>query len=489
MPGQQPGRVVGDVQGRIGVLGQRRALRGRQPRIEDDGDDAGAQRTQHDRQQGRGRRGRDEQPVPAAHPGGREGGGRPALVPLALRAPDHGHGCGHAGRTVPSAASVDPALRPELVQRGPRRLRGGEPHLARHLGVDARHQLVDRGRTALQRGEHLPLAVGAVGEVVVEHRAGVLGQLGAVPAVEGGRPEVADPAQRLEVGHHVALGVGHHRGAAAEHVVADEHRPGLDAEGQVVRAVPRRRDDVDRGAGQLQPVPAGQHPPAGTGHVAAARHHLGAEPGTPGQRGLGVVAVVVGDQHGRAAGAARGQGRLHRLQVRGVVGARVDQHRRTAAGRTDEVGVGAVEGHAGRVGRQHPRDQRLEVRRPRHRAERRELPGATRIDGCGHARHASPGLRPATTRVRSTAARHRSPRWRTAVVSTCASAGAEADAAGGEPVDRVDLPAVHDPARVGLEVQVRPGRTARGCRPRRSPRRPAPAPPPARSTGSRARRR
>ena len=130
----------------------------------------------------------------------------------------------------------------------------------------------------------------------------------------------------------------------------------------------------------------------------------------------------------------------------------------------------------GRVGRQHPGDQRLEVRRPRHRAERGEAARCVR----GSTGAFTPGtlaraVRPATTASGSTAARHSSPRWRAAACpcarSSRLSSRAEVDAAGVEPRHRVDLAAVHD-ARGGAPRSAGAARsTARGCRPRRSARR------------------
>ena len=74
----------------------------------------------------------------------------------------------------------------------------------------------------------------------------------------------------------------------------------------------------------------------------------------------------------------------------GVVRARVDQHRLAAAGVADDVGVGAVQGHPGRVGGEHAGDQRLELGRPRQLAPGRgEGPGGARVGRGVHARHAS----------------------------------------------------------------------------------------------------
>ena len=96
----------------------------------------------------------------------------------------------------------------------------------------------------------------------------------------------------------------------------------------------------------VEPLPGFQHPPArGRPRRRSAAATWAPKCAPHGQGRLGVVAVVVGDQHRDAAGAARGEHRLHGGQVRGVVRARVDQHRLAAAGAADDVGVGAVEGH------------------------------------------------------------------------------------------------------------------------------------------------
>ena len=109
----------------------------------------------------------------------------------------------------------------------------------------------------------------------------------------------------------------------------------------------------------------------------------------PGQGRLGVVTVVVGDEDGDAAGVPGGQRGLDRGEVRGVVRARVDEHRLPAARLPHQIGVGAVEGHPGRVRRQHPRDQRLQLRRARHRPEGGQVPAGARVGRDVHGRNGS----------------------------------------------------------------------------------------------------
>ena len=211
-------------------------------------------------------------------------------------------------------------------------------------------------------------------------------------AVERAGPQVVHPSQRLQVGDHVALGVGDHRRAAAQDVVADQHgartpagRPGGR---RCARAWGRRRSSCRPGASRS---PGSEHPPAGARRRAAEAAATWAPNRAP---------------HGSAASAwspwwwvtstatqrasARGQHLLDRGQVRRVVGPGIDQHRLAAARLADDVGVRAVEGHARGVGRQHPGDQRLE-RRPSGAI----APGAgscpccARVDRDVHDRHAS----------------------------------------------------------------------------------------------------
>ena len=141
--------------------------------------------------------------------------------------------------------------------------------------------------------------------------------------------------------------------------------------------------------------------PPGPATAAAAGRDLGAEVRPPRQRRLGVVDVVMGDQHGHALRVPRGQGGLHRGEVPGVVRTGVDEHRPPAARLADDVGVGAVQAHAARIGREHAGDLRLELHRPRHPTRRREGPAGAGIDGRGHARHRSrapsAGARPAAS--------------------------------------------------------------------------------------------
>ena len=122
--GEQPRRVVADVQRGVGVGRELRPLGGGQRRVEHHGDDAGAQRSQDDRQQRRRRRGRDEQPVAGPQTGTGQRRRRAPLVVLALRGTHHRHRR-HAGRTSspatasrPSAASLSSIDRVEDAAAG-----------------------------------------------------------------------------------------------------------------------------------------------------------------------------------------------------------------------------------------------------------------------------------------------------------------------------------------------------------------------------------
>ena len=58
-------------------------------------------------------------------------------------------------------------------------------------------------------------------------------------------------------------------------------------------------------------------------------------------------------------------------------------------GVADDVGVGAVEGHPGRIGGEHAGDQRLELDRGRHRAGARQVPCCARVGRDVHVGHGS----------------------------------------------------------------------------------------------------
>ena len=77
VPEQLPG-IVAQVERRIGVLGERGPLGRGQPGVEDDGDDAGAQRPEDGGDQRRRGGGGDQQPVAGAAPPGRPGPPPPA---------------------------------------------------------------------------------------------------------------------------------------------------------------------------------------------------------------------------------------------------------------------------------------------------------------------------------------------------------------------------------------------------------------------------
>ena len=315
---------------------------------------------------------------PARSPRAASSGRGPALVPLAVGTADDGNG--HARRTRSTSDSSVPtrrrALRDELVQGRPGGLGGGRPDLPGHLRVDTRDQVVDGRRAPSEHVQQLPLPERAVGEVELQDGARVLGELGAVPAVEGAGPEVVHPPQRLQIGQDVALGMGHHRRAAAQDVVPDQHRAGLQPEGQVVLGVAGGRDDADGRARHAQALPRLEHPSRGAGHRSAPGGDPDAEVRRPGQGRLGVVEMVMGDQDGHALGVPRREGGLHGRQVPGVVRAGIDQHGAAAAGTADDVGVGAVEAHAPRIRREHPGDERFQLDGPRHLPGRREVPPA-----------------------------------------------------------------------------------------------------------------
>ena len=177
--------------------------------------------------------------------------------------------------TRPSARSLARVARVDCAAAG---------HTSRgHGGVDRRHELVD-GRAGRRPSavEQLLLPVGAVGQVELQDGARVLGQLGPVPAVERAGPEVVHPAQRLQVGDDVALGMGHHRRAPAQHVVADEHGARLQPEGQVVRRCARawrRRRWSSRPARSRSPGSSTR--PRGPGDRGVGRRRPGRRIGPP----------------------------------------------------------------------------------------------------------------------------------------------------------------------------------------------------------------
>jgi hypothetical protein len=109
---EEPRRVVAHVECGVGVLGQGGPLGRRQGRVEDDGDDAGAQRAEYDGQQRRGSGRGDQHAVPGDQPGGGEGGGGPPLVAFATGGVDD-RDVAHASRTGSDASgSMPPSTRP-----------------------------------------------------------------------------------------------------------------------------------------------------------------------------------------------------------------------------------------------------------------------------------------------------------------------------------------------------------------------------------------
>ncbi len=84
------------------------------------------------------------------------------------------------------------------------------------------------------------------------------------------------------------------------------------------------------------------------GLAVGGRDHLGAEP----RGAVGVVAVGVGQQHGADPASILGGG-ANRLEVTGVVGARVDHQAGIGA---VEVGVGPLQRHRPRIGGDETRD-------------------------------------------------------------------------------------------------------------------------------------
>jgi hypothetical protein len=102
-----------------------------------------------------------------------------------------------------------------------------------------------------------------------------------------------------------------------------------------------------------------------------------------------MVPVVVGDENRHAPGVAGGERPLDGGQVGGVVRAGVDQDGLPAAGRADDVGVRAVQGHTGGVGGEHAGDQRLELGDRRHGPQAWQVPCCARVGRDVHARHGS----------------------------------------------------------------------------------------------------
>ena len=109
--------------------------------------------------------------------------------------------------------------------------------------------------------------------------------------------ERVQPVERVEVGAELAVGVGDHRRAAAEHRVAGQHRAlGRQHERQRVGGVAGRRDHADLQAVDRDHVAVGEalrtEPVRRVQRAYAAADPLGELP-----RRLGVVEVVVGEQH------------------------------------------------------------------------------------------------------------------------------------------------------------------------------------------------
>ena len=284
----------------------------------------------------------------------------------------------HASAAVVPSKS-DPSGARQAVQGRPGRGLGRGPQGRVDLGVDHLDDLARGRRPVRQDRQHLAFAEGAVVQVVAHDRVGVLRQLRPVPRVQHVGAEVEHAAQAVEVGRQVPVGVGDHRGAAPEDVVAGQQRPGAEPERQVVAAVPRRRDRLDRQARQVDVAAVGQHVAPLAGHVRGGGVQARPEVVGPRRRGRGVVDVVVGDQHGGGPGVAVAQDGLDGGEVVGVVGARVDDRGHPGPHRVQHVGVGPVQRHRRGVGGEHPRGHLVEAGHGGQLPERGQVPAGARV--------------------------------------------------------------------------------------------------------------
>jgi len=242
----------------------------------------------------------------------------------------------------------DPAPGPPRCRACPPRRRPGSPGRggARAPPGGARGAVVrDCGlyRVGRVRGGVGSLAGGAPGGV--GHRA-VAGPDGGDLLGLGQRVQAA---QGAGVGAELAVGVRDHGGAAAQHGVAGQHRAlGGQHEGQRVGGVAGGAHDAHLEPVDLDDVAVLE--PLGTQLVTRVEGpHAAAHPLGELLRGLGVVVVVVGQQHRCDLAGHLG----HRVEVGQDRGTRVDHDRAARARLAQHPGVGAVEGHVVGVGRQH----------------------------------------------------------------------------------------------------------------------------------------
>ena len=257
-----------------------------------------------------------------------------------------------AGANRSPAVGGHPALADQLGQVGPDRQLGRRVQRRVDGGVDPGDDL---GRGAVaggQGGEHLGLAVEAVGQVALDPGDGV-GDQRPVARVEPLGPELQQQLQRGQVGNHVAARPLDHGGAAAEHMVPGEDGlVGGELEAAVVGGVPRRRQRPQLQPGRDHRVAGGQ---VGGVRAGPARRERGQRrPGPPGERPrpFRMVDMGVGEQHQLHPAPLTGPD--HRRGVPLVVRPRVDHHRRCRPWLPDHEGVGPLERERRRVRRQHP---------------------------------------------------------------------------------------------------------------------------------------
>ena len=247
-------------------------------------------------------------------------------------------------------------------QRAPRHAM----HRAGHVVINARHQVIQGRRCRSQRRPHLGLTLQAVRDQAAQHVVRPRDQK-AVTRRQPVQVHLKQVGQRLQVGHHVAIGRVDDHGGPLHHMVAGEQQLlFLQQVAQVVGRVARGVDDAQRDTvGQHQLFTVLQFAlrlevrvlPLRKSRDAAQHRRAGGQ--GQGRRAGRVVTVCVCDENLHDAPWRR---RLDRRQVRLAHRPRVDDGPRIT--RTDEIGVGARPGHGARVGRSHAHD----VRRQAHGA-------------------------------------------------------------------------------------------------------------------------
>ncbi len=143
--------------------------------------------------------------------------------------------------------------------------------------------------------------------------------------------------------------------------------------------MPRRGHGLDAQPGQVDVAAVLQQVATRAGHLLRRGVQSGPEVLGPGHGGLGVVDVVVGDQHGGGPGVPLAQHALDRGEVAGVGRTRVHDRRHARTGRVEHVGVGAVQRHRRGVVREHARGDLVESRHGGHRPERRQAPASAGV--------------------------------------------------------------------------------------------------------------